>query len=419
MNNEPETCILHTQIVIIVFMCLGWAFKKQKCELVPSQTFVHLGFVFNTKEMLISCTPEKVSRLQQMCLEMYATGETTVLKLEQLIGTIESVRPAVKLAALHYRALQSQLLHAKCKIRVPSKIIVLCQSSIADLKWWIAKDGFVANSSAPIRELEPTVNIWSDANLTMGGAHCSRGNYYQREWTQAEQGLHINHLELRAARESLALAQPGDRVRLHLDNKCAVSYISRQGGTRSSTLNHEACLLWKESLSLNLTLLTPNWLSTTENVTADFLSRNTLGHWECRLSNTVFLMVLDHFSVTPTLDVFASHATHQLPRYMTWYQDPMAVGQNAMIHPWDPVSYLFPPVPLIMKSLQKIQRESLEVIMICPRWPSALWWPHLTEMLVDPILSLPSYKSVLTMMEDNVSLPYLNPLIAVHLKAQA
>ena len=332
-----------------------------------------------------------------------------------LSRTIANYRELSRTIA-NYREL-SQLLNAKCKIRDPTKIIILSQSSLSDLKWWISKDGFVANASSPIREPEPTVNIWSDANLTMGGAHCSRGKYTQREWSQEEQSQHINLLELRAARESLA--QPGDCVRLHLDNKCAVSYISWQGGTRSSRLSREACLLWNESLSRSLTLLTPNWLSTTENVSADFLSRNTLSQWECRLSKTMFQMVLDHFSMSPTLDVFASHATHQLPRYMTWYQDTMAVGQNAMIHPWDPVSYLFPPVPMIMKSLQKIQKESLEVIMICPRWPSALWWPLLTEMLVDPILSLPSYKSVLTMMEESVPLPYLNPLIAVHLKAQA
>ena len=166
--------------------------------------------------------------------------------------------------------------------------------------------------------------------------------------------MHINFLELRAARESLSLAQPGDQVRLHLDNKCAMAYILKQGGTRSRLLNTEACLLWKEAIALKINLLSPVWLSTKENMEADFLSRNHLHQWECMLSRETFLLILDHFSLYPTLDVYASRETHQLRRYMSWYQDPQAVAQNALIHPWDPVSYLFPPVPMVMKSLHKI-----------------------------------------------------------------
>ena len=96
-----------------------------KCDLVPKQQFVHLGFVFDTKAMTISCPPEKISRLQLLCSKLLSEKKCTVLQLEKLIGTIESVRPAVKLAALYYRSLQSQLLYAKRSIRVPHIIIYL------------------------------------------------------------------------------------------------------------------------------------------------------------------------------------------------------------------------------------------------------------------------------------------------------
>ena len=66
-NCSSATCLLHTQIVIIVLMSLGWSFKMSKCDLVPKQQFVHLGFVFDTKAMTISCPPEKISRLQLLC----------------------------------------------------------------------------------------------------------------------------------------------------------------------------------------------------------------------------------------------------------------------------------------------------------------------------------------------------------------
>ena len=450
-HRDPSTCILHTQIVIIVFMCLGWSFKFEKCDLVPKQEFIHLGFLFNTVDMTISCPPDKIARLQSMCAKVLSTKKCTVLTLEKIIGTeweteflevntstyififysrkscshlclgtIESYRPAVRLAALYYRSLQSQLLSAKRHVRIPNKTIYLSQRSVSELSWWISPEGFETNCSAPIRELEPDLDIWSDANMERGGAHSSRGDYVQRYWSPEELASdpHINLLELRAARESLALARAGDRVRLHLDNKVALYYIRKQGGTRSSILSREACLLWKESIQSDIFLLNPHWLATSDNVSADFLSRHDLGAWEFQLSRPVFSMIMEHFQLFPTLDAFASRDTTQLPRYMTWEYDPRAVARNALIHKWDPITYLFPPVPLVMSSLQKIQQEKLTVVLVVPKWPTALWWPLVQEMMSEPLLPLPKCKSILELRGNCPKLPYLDPLVAVHLQAQ-
>ena len=418
--SSIDQCILHCHIVIIVFMCLGWGFNWSKCDLVPKQHFTHLGFDFDTNTMVISCQAEKVTRLKNFCFEIFCAENISVLGLEKLLGTMESVRPAVPFAALFYRSLQRQLWAAKTPERKPNKIIYLSQKSVDELGWWIAPSGFVAHCSAPIREPEPSLTIWSDANLRMGGAHCSRGTFRQREWSQAELSYepHINLLELRAAREGLSLARPGDIVRIMIDSRTAAAYIRKQGGTRSTILNREACLLWKEAIARNLTLLTPHWLSTKENVMADFLSRHQLHQWECQLSEDVFQLVIDNFHVSPTLDIFASKETKKLQRYMSWFPDPDAVARDALLHPWDPVSYAFPPVPLILKALQKLEREKIRVVMILPKWPSALWWPHVQSLLLDPILPLPSYRTVLTMVDRSRNLPYLDPLVAVHLQSR-
>ena len=412
-----EQCILHCHIVIIVLMSLGWSLKWAKCDLVPNQKVRHLGFDFDTSQMTISCPIEKVTNLREMCIKIYFDEKVSVHFLEQVLGTMESVRPAVPYAALYYRSLQAQLLVAKEGIRIPNKIILLSQQSLEDLSWWISTSGFAANCTAPIREEDPTVDIWSDANLKMGGAHCSRGKFMQRSWSPGElkQSHHINRLEIRAAREGLCLAQPGDIVRLHIDSQTAASYIKKQGGTRSSSLNLEACQLWREAQSRNLTLLTPHWLSTRDNVMADFLSRHQINQWEFQLSRDVFHLVLDHFHLNPTLDVFASRETKMLPRYMTWYPDQEAVARDALLHPWDPVSYAFPPVPLILKSLQKLEKEKITLVMILPQWPTTLWWPLVQSLLIDPILPLPYFRTILTMVDRSRDLPYLQPLVAVHL----
>ena len=98
----------------------------------------------------------------------------------------------------------------------------------------------------------------------MGGARSSRGTFFQRAWTKDEldADYHINLLEIRAARDGIsALAQTGDCVRLHMDNMTACAYVRKQGGTKSSLLSQEACLLWDQSVSKNIEILTPHWLS--------------------------------------------------------------------------------------------------------------------------------------------------------------
>ena len=103
------------------------------------------------------------------------------------------------------------------------------------------------------------------------------------------------------------MARPGDRVRINIDSRTATAYIRKQSGTLSQELSAEACELWRIAVSRNTTILSPVWLSTKDNVMADFLSRHSLRQWECQLQT--FLTILAIFQVTPTLDCFASRNT--------------------------------------------------------------------------------------------------------------
>ena len=304
---------------------------------------------------------------------------------------------------------------------MPKKIVILSSKSLLELKWWISDNGFSANSVVSITEEKPTVHIWTDANLLMGGARNSRGQFYQRCWSKDEldNDPHINLLEIRAAREGInALASVGDRVRLHIDNITACSYIRKQGGTRSTVLSSEACLLWKEALSRDIVPLTPHWLSTKDNLEADFLSRNKLSQWEFFIDQYWFNYILQMLQVQPTLDAFASRETARLTRYMSWYPDSQAVAQDALLNPWDDMTYLFPPIPLLPKVLKLVRDQEISAVLVCPQWPSALWWPTVVEMMVGPPILLPHFKKILRMVGEGHLQPYLEPLVAVHISAK-
>merc|ERR1711895_378810 len=81
---------------------------------------------------------------------------------------------------MHYRSFQKQLLKAKAYVRKPNQLIHLSSKTISSLSWWISPAGFAAYATAPIRELAPSVEIWTDASLFRGGGYSSRGGFVQR-----------------------------------------------------------------------------------------------------------------------------------------------------------------------------------------------------------------------------------------------
>ena len=378
---------MHAQITILVLLCLGWEVNWTKSNLIPSTKIKHLGFEIDTVSLTVTCPSDKVERIRNFASETLKNGHITVHDAEKIMGLFESVRPTTFCAALHYRGLQRQLLHAKVLDRVPSQIIHLSLQSKSDLKWWASEVGFKSNCVAPLREPNPTLDIWTDASKAGAGANSSRGDYYQRSWTQEEleSDLHINLLELRAAKEALLkFATGGDIIRLHLDNKVASCYILKQGGTRSTLLSQEACELWEGLISRGAQLLAPHWIPSAENVEADFLSRHKIETWELELDQRIFNLIRFHFNVAPTLDAFASAKAHKLPRYFSWEPDPQALGRDALLYSWDPLTYLFPPVPMIPKVLNKVREEGIEAILICPLWPTAMWWLLVQNLLLKP-----------------------------------
>ena len=416
-GSSPTQVYFHAQVTALLLMVLGWSLNWKKSDFIPKQQTIHLGFVLDSVSMTVSCPPDKIVRLQSMCKTVMRTGIVTVHDAERILGTMESVRPVTPLCALHYRTFQKQLLRAKTFVRRPKQIIYLSSKSISSFAWWVSPAGFAANASAPIRELEPTVEIWTDANLKRGGGHNSRGDFVQRHWTNVDlaNDASINLLETRAARESvIALTEPGDRVRLHIDNRTAAAYIRCQGGTRSNVLSQEARLLWEQAVSKNVTLLLPHWIPTEENTAADFLSRNDITQWMFMLDRTVFRSVLDYFNLQPTLDAFACRYSAQLPRYMSWHRDQQAVAQDALLSPWDPVTYLFPPVPLLPKVIRRIKDQKVRAILICPQWPTALWWGLLLDMMVEPPMVLPHYRTILQNLDNTPVSPFLDPLVLLH-----
>ena len=62
--SSKDRVMLHTQLVLLTMMALGWSFNWEKSSLAPSQTIIHLRFIIDTASMTIRCSLEKVVKLQ-------------------------------------------------------------------------------------------------------------------------------------------------------------------------------------------------------------------------------------------------------------------------------------------------------------------------------------------------------------------
>ena len=98
---------------------------------------------------------------------------------------------------------------------------------------------------------------------------------------------------------------------------------------------------------------------------------------------------------------------------MTWEQDPMAVARDALMAEWDSKSYLFPPVPLLMRVIEIVKVQRVEALLICPRWPSSLWWPLLEDLMLEPPLPLPPLRRVVETKDGAELGVYMDPLVAL------
>ena len=61
---------------------------------------------------------------------------------------------------------------------------------------------------------------------------------------------------------------------------------------------------------------------------------------------------------------------------------------NALDYYWDPVTWLFPLVPLIPLVLEGVLEQQIEVILICLGWEGEMWLSQLVK-LRSPHCSLP------------------------------
>ena len=260
---------------------------------------------------------------------------------------------------------------------------------LRDLQWWLDLP-HLSHRVSPA-QVSPDLDFWSDASDVGWGAHL--GSLTASGLWDAEQAtLSINARELLAFREGLFHFRSSlveKNVAVFCDNSTAVSYLRKEGGTRSPFLNSlaQGILRWTESLSIRLL---PQFIPGSLNVLADSLSPpHQLPYTEWSLHPEVFRSISCMWPVQ--LDLFATSANHQCSVFFSPFRDPLAAGTDAFLQRWDGLqAYAFPLWSVIPRVLAKLRMSpGTELTLIAPYWPQRAWFPDLLHLSLAPPVALP------------------------------
>jgi len=219
-------------------------------------------------------------------------------------------------------------------------------------------------------------------------------------WSAEEAKHHVNWLELMAAFLALRCFikdQQDLHVQLFMDNRVAIAYVNRLGGSHSRSLCYLALEIWKWCVQRKVSLYVVH-IPGKANVIADWESRHVSDYSDWKLNQEVFERIqnmLGPFSV----DLFANYRNAQLRVYFSWRRpDPSAAAVDTLSQSWsNHHPYLFPPFALIGRCLHKIKRDRIwQAVLIAPLWPTQAWFPTLASMLVQTPILLPTIPNLLT-----------------------
>ena len=386
--------VQHTSEILDLCLELGIVVNFPKSNLNPSQDFEFLGTEFRTVPFLCLPSRDRFDRLQSILNLFVHSDSLPARRWMSLIGTLKSLDFQVPLGRLYRRRVQMEFL-ASWDRKSRFQRIPVSQDLKQSLSWWRTEDNVMLGQTLyPFKE---QVVIFTDASLHGWGAHLGSESA-SGIWPSAFRSSHINYLELEAIRLALVRFQHlvcGRHVLVKSDNKTAIAYINKQGGTHSPALLGltQVILLWCRDRGIRLRCA---YIEGALNVRADKLSRrHQVTSTEWSLHPHVVEAMWSRWG-TPQVDLFATRDNFKLPTFVSPMQDHLAWQTDALSISWCNLwAYAYPPTPLIPRVLRKVREEGAELILVAPWWPKRPWSVELLELALEPPRALPNWPTLL------------------------
>jgi len=377
---------LHTKLVREKLSSLGFLIKEAKSNLVPTQVIEHLGFQINSKDMTLSVPKHKVRDIRREARKILSKGAATLRSLSAFIGKAMAMTAAVfpaRLMCQRLMQIKNDALRRNCNW---TDMVQITMEAKENLSWWI--NSLRHWNGQTWIDKRAQVDVYTDASDN-GWGIVINDSTYEGQWNDSVYHEHINAKELRTVILATQLPQlQGKTVNIICDNMTTLAHIQRFGGTVSEHLMNLADQLWRHCLSTGTRLKT-TYVPSSFNP-ADAPSRRMQVQLEWSIDQSFFNRLQDKWG-PHHVDLFASPSNNKLPLYMTWKPQETAINFDALQRPWTGLGnlYLCPPWNLLAQSLHKIQQERLEATIVTPAWTSAIWYPMVQTMAIEPPVLIP------------------------------
>ena len=195
----PSSTLLREQVFATLFLLenTGFVINNKKSLLQPTQEIEFLEMIIDSVKMDLRLPGEKIKNIRQEAQKVLSLFSPSAHSLSQLAGKLNATTPALQMAPLFCRSLQTCLKQALAANSQDYKSPVqLSPQAKEDLWWWVYHLSTWNGRSLIVQQASMTIIL--DASLQGWGATCN-GVWTRGPWSSQEQTLHINCLELLAA----------------------------------------------------------------------------------------------------------------------------------------------------------------------------------------------------------------------------
>ena len=391
LHQDREYLRLATLQIAGYLRSLGWTLALDKCEFTPEHVIRYLGWRWDFLHLTLSMTSAMRSTLLltlDQWIRKAQTGErVTSRALGSVIGCLNFLRCQIPRASLYLRTSHSLLARAVNSTGWNGSTI-LSRAIVSELLWWRRNVWY--NTPYDFRSRDPQALLITDASKTGWGAVLFLGgqSFVSFGFFSTEDGLtSSNQRETTAVLRALIyfrsrLRTDGVRaLQLKTDNMVTVFNLQRQGASGGKLLEATRAIF---SLLTRLDMrIYISHVPGVENVFPDALSRmDVAGDYE--LTEEAYQRGVAFLRVRPTIDLFASASNKKIERFCS-LPTARVVEQSlgdAWMSPWTgETPYVFPPIQLMARVLQKLKRDAVKVaVVVFPVWPCQPWWNLLRAM---------------------------------------
>ena len=160
------------------------------------------------------------------------------------------------------------------------------------------------------------------------------------------------------------------------DNRSAMTYVNKRGGTHSASLTQLAKTVWLWCMERKISLVAEH-IPGLMNTVADEESRRQADRWDWKLCPAIFQRINLIWGTT-----------NQLERFFSWRLDPLAAGRDAFHQQWVGRTFANAPWILIPRVLSEVRVQQATIILVAP-----VWYLVLLSLLIDHPRLIPAQET--------------------------